>query len=153
MSNQYLQIIKVNELWIEPLSTFFQWLNNSGETDFFAPHPFTKEMAQHIVRYKGKDLYYILVDESNILGYGMLRGWDEGYEIPSLGLFIHPNFRRVGLGKLLVLFLHLTAKHRGALKIRLTVNQDNLAAIQLYKKVGYDFREEFQGKKIGFFNL
>ena len=110
-------------------------------------------MARHIAQYKGEDLYYVLVDELNILGYGMLRGWDEGYEIPSLGLFIHPNHRKCGLGNLLINFLHSAARHRGASKVRLTVNQENRAAMELYKKVGYSFSEEYEGRKVGFLNL
>jgi len=153
MSRQYLQIIKANEMWAEPLSIFFQWLKDSGETHYFAPHPFTKEMAQCIARYEGKDLYYLLVDDLEILGYGMLRGWEEGYEIPSLGIFIHPNVRKCGFGQLMMHFLHSVSKYKGAPKVRLSVHPENQDAVRLYEKIGYHFTEEHEGRKVGFLSL
>ena len=60
---------------------------------FFHPHPFTTEAARERAAYTGKDLYYVVIEGDEILGYGMLRGWDEGYEVPSLGIVIHPAHR------------------------------------------------------------
>ncbi len=153
MAHQDLQIIKANAMWTEPLSIFFQWLKDSGEIPYFSPHPFTREMAQYIARHKGKDLYYLLVDDLEILGYGMLRGWDEGYRIPSLGIFIHPNVRKSGFGQLMMHFLHAVAKYKGSPKVRLTVHPENRDAVRLYKKFGYHFTEEYEGRKVGFLNL
>jgi ribosomal protein S18 acetylase RimI-like enzyme len=72
----------------------------------------------------------------------MLRGWDEGYQIPSLGLAIHPSVRGQGLGKMLMGFLHLQAFRRGAEKVRLRVNSTNDKALKLYKGLGYVFEED-----------
>lgn len=126
----------------EPLKKFFQDICEYGSDLYFHPHSFTKESAYNIANYHGKDLYYLLLDRKRVVGYGILRGWDEGFDIPSLGMIIHPTERGKGLGKLLMEFLHSVARLRGAKHIRLKVYPENKIALELYKKAGYIFEEE-----------
>jgi len=44
----------------------------------------------------------------------MLRGWDEGYETPSLGIAVHPDARGLGLARTFMGFLHAAASFQGA---------------------------------------
>jgi ribosomal protein S18 acetylase RimI-like enzyme len=125
----------------ELLTSLTQFFEEMGEQPFFHPHPFTEDEAVEKCEYTGFDLYYVLIDNSRILGYGMLRGWDEGYETPSLGIIIHPDFQGRGLGKLFVSFLHAAAKLRGAKDIILKVYPQNFGALQLYKSLGYIFED------------
>ncbi len=69
----------------------------------------------------------------------MLRGWDEGYSIPSLGIAIHPAARELGMGRLLMNFLHVSASRRGASQVRLRVQNENINAIKMYESYGYIF--------------
>lgn len=108
----------------------------------FSPHPSDEKTISQLARYKGRDLYYLLVEAENILGYGLLRGWDEGYQIPSLGIAIHPSARGAGLGEILMSFLHVLASRRGASKVRLRVLKTNEKAIRLYKSFGYVFEDD-----------
>ena len=148
-----LEIRIVNETLEQPLAEFFLALKGAGDDRHFHPHPFTDEEASKRAHYLGKDCYYVLVEGDKVLGYGMLRGWDEGYEIPSLGIAIHPSARGAGLGKLLMHFLHVAAQRRGARKIRLKVYPGNSVAVKLYKDLGYTFQAEEAGQLIGFFDL
>ena len=66
------------------LAGLFGALVASGDTVRFHPHPFTAEEAEARARYSGRDLYYVAVADGRALAYGMLRGWDEGYAVPSL---------------------------------------------------------------------
>jgi len=138
---------------VAPLAEFFRRLDEAGDTRHFHPHPFTDEEAERLSRYCGQDLYYVLLDGSQILGYGMLRGWDEGYQVPSLGIALHPAARGAGLGMTLMHFLHGAAKSRGAARIRLKVYPDNLPAITLYKSLGYRFAAEEEGQLVGYIDL
>ena len=52
-------------------------------------------MAKKIATYEGDDLYFLQIKDNEIAGYAMLRGWDEGYTIPSLGIALHPDFQVV----------------------------------------------------------
>ncbi len=59
--------------------------------------------------------------EGSIVAYGMLRGWDEGYETPSLGIAVHSEWQARGVGRRMMEHLHQVARVRGAKRIRLKV--------------------------------
>lgn len=150
-----LEVIRLAPEWQEGLQQFFQDLKAGGDDIFFSPHPADANSIRRIAAHDGKDLYYLLVEQGKVLGYGMLRGWDEGYQIPSLGLAIHPSARGQGLGKMLMDVLHLLASRRGADKVRLRVRTNNEKAMNLYKNLGYAFEEDTnqQGFLVGFKNI
>ncbi len=132
---------------------FLSALEGANETDFFHPHPFDDEAVERIIHRDGRDLYYILTNGEGVLGYGMLRGWDEGYAIPSLGIAIHPGARGRGLGKILMCFLHAAARLRGTKAIRLRVKRDNSKALKLYRDLGYIFHSEEDQYLVGLLAL
>ena len=123
----------------QPLGEFFSALRQEGADDHFHPHPLTEEEAHRLCAYSGQDLYYVLVENRQVLAYGMLRGWDEGFDIPSLGIATRLSMRGCGLGTLLVRFLHAAARQRGAGKVILRVYKDNSAARRFYERLGYSF--------------
>jgi len=131
------------------LASFFDRLRAREVERLFHPHPLTAEEASKRASHCGKDFYCVLAHEAAIVGYGMLRGWDEGYEVPSLGIVVDPTVQGRGYGKLLMEFLHATARHRGASRIRLKVYPDNLKAVTLYRSLGYEFEEPENGQLIG----
>lgn len=148
-----LEIRKIDSTMASLLATFFEVVKSSGDDRFFHPHPFDEVHAHRIANYGGQDLYYAVIDDEEILGYGMLRGWDEGYSIPSLGIIIHPNVRGSGLGKMLMLFLHAAALRRGVRHIRLTVYPENTPALTLYRKLGYSLVECEASQLVGVIDL
>jgi ribosomal-protein-alanine N-acetyltransferase len=121
---------------------------------FFHPHPLTEAGARLVCEHSGADLYYALHTEERILAYGMLRGWDAGFEIPSLGMVVAADSRGRGLGKVVVSLLHEAARQRGAQRIRLKVYSENKVAQRLYRSLGYTFRDELEdGQLVGFSDL
>lgn len=153
LSAEPLECRKLTPEWKGPLVAFLSALDELNDAKYFCPHPFNDETIEGIIRNTRRDLYYVLTAKGEILGYGMLRGWDEGYDIPSLGLAIHPKVRGTGLGRLLMEFLSAAAKQRGATKIMLRVNVGNARAQKLYKSLGYEFEEEENGYFIGLLDL
>jgi len=77
------------------------------------------------------------LEGGRIIAYGMLRGWSEGYAIPSLGIAVLPECRRRGVARQLMHHLHEVAADRGAASVRLTVYRENRAASLLYESFGY----------------
>lgn len=152
MNTVALEIKRVDKTLEHPIAELFRILQNERNKTFH-PHPFTDEEAKKHAQYIGKDLYYVVLEGDHVLGYGMLRGWDEGYEVPSLGIVIHPSVRGTGLAKLFMDFLHTAARRRGARKVRLKVYPDNTAAVNLYKKLGYVFESKKAGQLVGFVDL
>jgi GNAT superfamily N-acetyltransferase len=148
-----LEIVCLRPELKEPLAELFAEIQQNGETAFFHPHPFTAAEAERLCNYIGKDQYYVLLCGECILGYGMLRGWDEGYAIPSLGVFVRAEVRGRGLGKLMVQHLHAAARLREAERIRIKVYQNNHGARQVYERQGYVFEDKEGEQLIGFCNL
>ena len=153
MNLSALELRIVDETLEQPLAELFRALKRAGDDKDFHPHPLSDEEAKRRAHYSGKDLYYVLVEGNKVLGYGMLRGWHEGYEVPSLGIAIHPSVRGMGLGKLFMQFLHAAAQRRGASKVRLKVYPDNTTAVTLYRGLGYTFQAEEAGQLVGFIDL
>ena len=76
--------------WKEPLIEFLTAIREANETDYFYPHPFTEDAVEKVILNSRNDLIYILSEAKSVLGYGMLRGWDEGFEDSQFG-YRHPS--------------------------------------------------------------
>jgi ribosomal protein S18 acetylase RimI-like enzyme len=139
--------------WKEPLKKFLGALEQSGDHLRFQPHPFTDEALDRLAAHKGKDFYCVMVDDDRVVAYGMLRGWDEGYEVPSLGIAVHPSTRKEGLGRAMMQHLHETARARGAARVRLRVLEENKPAISLYEQLGYRFAAREARYLVGYLEL
>lgn len=125
----------------EAVTDFFRTIRTSGSEAFFHPHPFERADAERLCNYTGHDFYCALMDGDKMVGYGMLRGWDQGYQIPSLGICIDHRMRGRGLGELLMRRLHEFARERGAESVRLKVDSRNAVARRLYERMGYVIHE------------
>ncbi len=123
--------------WVIPLKDFLDDIERNGDARFFSPHASDDAALRGRAAHTGQDLYLLLVDMQRVLGYGLLRGWDEGYPIPSLGIALHPSVRGTGFATALMTFLHAEARHRAAGKVRLRVHTENSRAISLYTRLGY----------------
>lgn len=137
------------------LGRLFERLERQGVGKFFHPHPLTREAAAERAAYMGKDLYCVLEIGMELVGYGILHGWDKGYEIPGLGIAIDPDWQGRGYGRLFMQFLHELARRRGAKRIRLRVYPENLRAVQFYRSLGYALNDtrDPDGQIVGFVDL
>lgn len=146
-----VEIIKLSQEHVGQLIRFFDEINSPEYTKDFSPHPFDSDYAGFICGYQGRDLYYaLLLDGREIIGYFMLRGWDEGYEIPSIGLCILKKYRGFGLGKVIMDFLETVSNLNGCPGVMLKVNKDNHAARRLYETRGFVFKEYNEEFLIGY---
>lgn len=131
-----LTIKRLNIKDYTSLKKFFKVLSSHNIHAFFHPHDFTDKQALKICKDR-KDFYIVIMNDKEILGYGMLRGYSEGYTIPSLGICIHPKYHSLKLGQMLMMFLHAQARVLNSIKVRLKVYKNNTKAIHIYKKLGY----------------
>lgn len=143
---------------IEGLTKFFNIISADRQIKkFFHPHPFTEKQARKICLKEGikEDLYFMAVKNNEITGYAMLRGWDEGYDIPSFGICIRPDYQGQGIGKLLTQFAIEFSKKKKAPKIILKVYKNNFPAYNLYRQIGFEFTGETEDRKqwIGYLKL
>ena len=65
---------------LEPaFGTFLERLaEDPGNT--FHPHPLTGEAARELCGSTGADLRYVVIAAGQVIAYGLLRGWDDGYD-------------------------------------------------------------------------
>lgn len=136
-STHALEIRRMREEFIDPLSEFFEALTRECADRFFLPHALDAPTARAVGEYRGADLYYAVARGTHVVAYGMLRGWDEGYVTPSLGIALRRSVRGRGFARMFMQFLHQCAAERGARDVRLTVHVDNAPAIRLYEGMGY----------------
>jgi ribosomal protein S18 acetylase RimI-like enzyme len=148
-----IRFLPVQQIPTEALAKLFDTITADVDDRWFHPHPFTSQQAEALTCYEGQDLYYVAAHGDEVLAYGMLRGWDEGFRIPSLGIYVRPDARGQGLATRLTAFLHRAARDKGAPRVRLRVYPDNTAAIGLYEGLGYIFEGEECGQMVGFIDL
>jgi ribosomal protein S18 acetylase RimI-like enzyme len=135
--------------WEFALAEFFATLKRVGTDQTFHPHPLDAAEAHRRASYAGRDEYHLATQRGSVVAYGMLRGWDDGYDVPSLGIVVHPAWQGLGIGRRMMEHLHDVARTRGVLRIRLKVYPGNEAAIRLYKSVGYGFAGDEDGQRVG----
>jgi ribosomal protein S18 acetylase RimI-like enzyme len=118
------------------------------DTERFHPHGFTPGDALRIAAYQGKDVYAVLEKDGRFVAYGILRGWEDGFAVPSLGIAVRTDEQGRGHGRRMMEWLAGEAGRRGARRIRLRVHPDNAAARRLYESVGYRYDGEERGELV-----
>ena len=122
---------------------YFQGLSEESR-DFFPPYPLfsppvesAEELANRIRDWQREDDWTVLAlyrDEC-MLGIGLLKRCSTNR--PASGMAIREDFQRMGLGFLMLTSVHEQARLWGIRKIYDTVAQENNAALELDKKMGY----------------
>lgn len=104
---------------------------------YFTPFEFTEKKFREILSIKKQDQYYGVFIDNELSGFYMLRGFDEGYEIPAYGVLIAEKASNYGLGKLTLQHAIAFCKASGIKKIMLKVHPDNLGAKHIYEDIGF----------------
>jgi len=113
------------------------FVRNAASASGFDPFPLDAATARAIALEPRRDLYFIAVGAAGAVGFSMLRGFDEGYAIPSFGIFIDAGHRGRGLGKQLTAWTVQQARDRGCPAVRLSVYSSNRTALALYSSLGF----------------
>jgi ribosomal protein S18 acetylase RimI-like enzyme len=137
------------ELCVEPvgaahaerLAALFERNRAAGVAETFDPFPLTAEQARRIAVEPRQDAYFLATLDGREVGLSMLRGFDEGYEMPSFGVFIDHESQGRGLGRALTAWTLAAARERGCGAVRLSVYADNPAALAIYASLGFVERE------------
>lgn len=123
-----VSIVKINYPEIKLLEKFLEEAGDSLRTfRYFEKRPLSA-IKDHFVT------LLCLIDDKPV-GYGHL---DSDEATVWLGLAIIPKFKGRGLGKMLVDKLLSDARILGLQNIQLSVDNANAAAINLYKRFGFE---------------
>ncbi len=104
---------------------------------YFVPFNFNFESIKNILGNIEKDIFWGLFLDNKIVGFYMLRGFDQGFEIPSYGVWISKNFSGKGLSKLTLQHAITFCKINNINEIMLKVHPKNIAAKNLYENFGF----------------
>lgn len=121
----------------EALASFFCANNVPEITDHFTPFALDAKTAKRIACEEREDRYYLGAIEGEVVAMTMLRGADEGFEIPSFGIMVDRRFHGKGLGRKMTEFTLSAARELGYDRVRLTVFAENKAAHTLYLSLGF----------------
>jgi ribosomal protein S18 acetylase RimI-like enzyme len=121
----------------DALRYFFERNNVDAVTRHFHPFPLSAETAAAICLREHEDAYFAAWDGEKIVGFYMLRGWEEGYSIPSFGVLVDTEMHGRGIGRYLTDAAIGLARARGSPAIRLTVHEAAAVAVALYKAFGF----------------
>lgn len=82
---------------------------------------------------------FVAVDGARVVGWAdVFPHWADAIaHCGRLGMGVHPDYRRRGLGEALMRACLVKAKAKGITRVELEVRADNLPAIRLYEKVGF----------------
>jgi [ribosomal protein S18]-alanine N-acetyltransferase len=132
------EIREVKSRDYELLARFFADNDIEAVRRYFHPFPLDSATAYRIASVPRLDRYYIALQNDEIVALGMLRGWDEGYEVPSFGLMVGSRHQELGLGKKMTEFAIRDALRLRCRKVRLSVYKSNSRAMSLFSSVGFE---------------
>ncbi|GBE29165.1 mycothiol acetyltransferase [bacterium BMS3Bbin04] len=115
-------------------------------------HPFPPDSAEiaQILRDARQDRYWGMFIAGELAGFMMLRGWDEGYQRPSFGVYVAKPHGGRGLGRLALDWCLSFCRSNDIPAMMLKVYPSNTFAVALYESAGFDVigTEEGSGQSI-----
>jgi ribosomal protein S18 acetylase RimI-like enzyme len=136
--NETVTIREVTTEDLDLLNRFFRENDAEAILRHFHPFPLTLETAVNIACAEHKDHYYGMFLADRMIGLSMLRGWEEGYAVPSFGILIDRQFHGMGIGRKMTEFTIGEARKLGCKRMRLSVYASNEAALRLYRSLGFE---------------
>lgn len=103
----------------------------------FIPFEMNLQNLKSIIEQADKDLFIGVFVAKKAAGFFMLRGFDNGYEIPSYGVWISKQYANKGLAKLTLQHSIAICRMSGVKKIMLKFHPENIIAMKMYKKFGF----------------
>lgn len=132
----FLSIKRLTEMDAHLLSS----LLNSAPTEYsryFDPFSFDYVVLNSILRDSRLDMYYGVFFNNTLVGFYMLRGLDNGFTLPSFGVWISPDFKGKGLATLCLEHAFSVCRLNNISKLMLKVHPENISAKNLYQKKGF----------------
>ena len=99
---------------------------------YFQPHSFDRSGLEAVLK-SGAFMNYGLFIDGKLAGYALLKVAPTGSAF--IGLLVHPDYGKLGLGKFLIEFLYWQASEAG-LRARSTISRYNPASLRSHQAVG-----------------
>jgi ribosomal protein S18 acetylase RimI-like enzyme len=127
MMGHYFQAVKIREAQDLDMLSVYQWFNPGADTD---QHPKRSQNVHNwVAKYRGRIVGFVQ------LVFYFENTFYSGYWLFSLR--VRTFMRGMGIGEKLCETVIEKARVEGASSLRLLVYEDNNAAVDLYKKLGF----------------
>lgn len=150
-----LRLLEINDR--ERLLNFFSTM--SEKTLEWGMPPYTKDTIDRWISNIEKLIPLVAVYEDLIVGYATIFRHTHPRErgVADLGIYIHQDFHKMGLGTRMSETILSMAKEQGLHRIGLHVVEDNVVAVNLYKKLGFvvegTIRDAYYGQDGNYHNM
>jgi ribosomal protein S18 acetylase RimI-like enzyme len=132
-----IDIEEVGPAHAPSLADLFERNRGPAVSDTFDPFELTSEQAMRIALEPRQDMYFVGRLGGTLVAMSMLRGFDEGYDVPSFGIFVDHRHHGRGIGRELTTWTVGAARGRGCHAVRLSVDASNTAALHIYRSLGF----------------
>ncbi len=103
----------------------------------FHPFGFEEGSVRTQLERARRDRFWGMREGGKLAGFFMLRGFDEGYERPSFGVFIAESFAGRGLARRALAASIKWCEENGVKEVMLKVYRKNAAALRIYQEAGF----------------
>jgi len=94
---------------------------------FFYAFDFSEAQIADVLAKKIKDVYSGMFWRGELVGIFMLRGWDDGYDVPSFGVFVAEKYRGGAFMRISLDVAKLICRLSGAERLMATIHPDNIS--------------------------
>ena len=131
--------VEIKELQSDQASTLSELILTAPAdySKYFVPFSFKEDSITKIISDAVSNKFFGIFINDDLAGFYMLRGFDEGYDIPSYGVWISHKYSGLGLSKLTLQHAITFCKLNGLKKIMLKVHPENTIAKNIYENFGF----------------
>ena len=131
--------VEIKEIQSEQASTLSALILSAPKdyTKYFVPFSFEEDSIKKIISDAVNDKYFGIFINDDLAGFYMLRGFDQGYEVPSYGIWISDKYSGLGLLKLTLQHAITFCKLNGLKKIMLKVHPEHTIVKNIYENFGF----------------
>lgn len=136
MENAHLSI---RPLRIEDAPALSIWLQAQppAYARFFRPFGYDETAIADALTRQGQDVFMGLFWREQVVGFFMLRGWNEGYDVPAFGILIDEQYRGYGLEMAALDTAKVICRLRNVSRLMIKMHPDNISAKGVARKTGF----------------
>lgn len=110
---------------------------SSGYMRFYKTFSFSAASLRAAFAKAKNDGYWGIFDGTALAGYFMLRGFDDGWDIPAYGVFVPEAYAGRGLSRLALQYALCWCRLKGVKTVMLKCHPENERALKVYESCGF----------------